>query len=742
MSLMGKVQADLEKRVSELEKQVKNESANLFGKSHSTVGSSSSDLILRCRGSIKIQWGNKFIGLIKDGKINVNSKFIFQADSVGVKDGIYVIGEGDDQQVILQINGTQINLKGEIGTTYVSFQGVQETNSEQKYTALQNIGFIYKSLDEVTQNSLQNGIIYVESEQKLYIAENGTLSEYSVKFPNPYTEQFVIKKSDSLRGSLLIVGSGIENSLAFDSFYLYSQDQRVYLDSNGEMYFRISNQEKLKITSSTAIFNIDVSSSKFLSPGATDRNGFRLYMDGGESTLEVDNLVVRNQEPDDNPIPMIYPIYWNYKNNSIANIERVENAVDTTVCELTLTFNNEFEIGQILYAYAPVLNENTETYEKLLIPLKVVDEPKIKTDPEEAPDENSGGEETPEEEEGVPIVYVSVIEDQIDPDRLDSFYKPEEPDESEDSGEESENPEEPGEEEDNSITSSLDSLGVFKALKGQTIFLVQLNGKPVTLLRRKDENIDLVKVEELEDASSDEKVLTRIGNLTSLAKKEKNKGAEAAIDGYGIYSDNSAFLKARYTSDYELPISDNSSKFASTEWVKKLLPIGTIIMFNGQSKNIPEGWAMCDGNNGTPNLIDKFIKGSYAAGQTGGANEVTLTIDNLPSHTHNVTTSVTNQPNTIAVDPAGSEQKPNAFPVETAVALIGEDKSSIYGQAESDGGNSNPFWKRDNTGWAKLTDVLNLAGTTTITLEETGKGQPFKILPSYYTLIYIMKISN
>nr|DAO59156.1 MAG TPA: LONG TAIL FIBER PROTEIN P37 PROTEIN, FIBER PROTEIN.2A [Bacteriophage sp.]DAX00354.1 MAG TPA: LONG TAIL FIBER PROTEIN P37 PROTEIN, FIBER PROTEIN.2A [Bacteriophage sp.] len=30
-------------------------------------------------------------------------------------------------------------------------------------------------------------------------------------------------------------------------------------------------------------------------------------------------------------------------------------------------------------------------------------------------------------------------------------------------------------------------------------------------------------------------------------------------------------------------------------------------MYNGQSE-IPEGWAVCDGNNGTPNLVGKFIK--------------------------------------------------------------------------------------------------------------------------------------
>ncbi|MGV8005002.1 tail fiber protein [Photorhabdus temperata subsp. temperata] len=39
----------------------------------------------------------------------------------------------------------------------------------------------------------------------------------------------------------------------------------------------------------------------------------------------------------------------------------------------------------------------------------------------------------------------------------------------------------------------------------------------------------------------------------------------------------------------------------------KVLPRGMIVMFSGSS--VPTGWALCDGNNGTPNLIDRFIMG-------------------------------------------------------------------------------------------------------------------------------------
>lgn len=50
------------------------------------------------------------------------------------------------------------------------------------------------------------------------------------------------------------------------------------------------------------------------------------------------------------------------------------------------------------------------------------------------------------------------------------------------------------------------------------------------------------------------------------------------------------------------------------------LPKGSIIMFSN-TENIPDEWQICDGTNGTPNLIDKFIK----AGTTLKKESVELT---------------------------------------------------------------------------------------------------------------------
>ncbi|WP_434525276.1 tail fiber protein [Photorhabdus asymbiotica] len=50
----------------------------------------------------------------------------------------------------------------------------------------------------------------------------------------------------------------------------------------------------------------------------------------------------------------------------------------------------------------------------------------------------------------------------------------------------------------------------------------------------------------------------------------------------------------------------------------KVLPRGMIVMFSGSS--VPTGWALCDGNNGTPNLIDRFILGGNFSGIDGKSN--------------------------------------------------------------------------------------------------------------------------
>ena len=83
------------------------------------------------------------------------------------------------------------------------------------------------------------------------------------------------------------------------------------------------------------------------------------------------------------------------------------------------------------------------------------------------------------------------------------------------------------------------------------------------------------------------------------------------------------------------------------------IPAGLIAMWSGLLANMPAGWALCDGQNGTPDLRSKFVKGAAAGvdpGATGGAATHTHDPGTLgisahagtavtahPSHTHDYT---------------------------------------------------------------------------------------------------------
>lgn len=75
-------------------------------------------------------------------------------------------------------------------------------------------------------------------------------------------------------------------------------------------------------------------------------------------------------------------------------------------------------------------------------------------------------------------------------------------------------------------------------------------------------------------------------------------------------------------------------------------PIDSIIMFPKSPSEIPDGWFLCNGENNTLNLNGRFpvmydpSNTDYdTVGKLGGASAQTLTIDNLPKHSHSGTTA-------------------------------------------------------------------------------------------------------
>lgn len=80
------------------------------------------------------------------------------------------------------------------------------------------------------------------------------------------------------------------------------------------------------------------------------------------------------------------------------------------------------------------------------------------------------------------------------------------------------------------------------------------------------------------------------------------------------------------------------------------LPSGSIVMWGKSIAEIPLGWVLCDGTNGTPDMRNRSPIGADAdvagvpnttvtgsATQTGGEATHTITITEMPAHTHDFT---------------------------------------------------------------------------------------------------------
>jgi hypothetical protein len=66
---------------------------------------------------------------------------------------------------------------------------------------------------------------------------------------------------------------------------------------------------------------------------------------------------------------------------------------------------------------------------------------------------------------------------------------------------------------------------------------------------------------------------------------------------------------------------DNLYGIPSSTATANPIPAGGIIMWSGSIGAIPTGYYLCDGQNGTPDLRDRFVVGAgntYAVGNTGG----------------------------------------------------------------------------------------------------------------------------
>ena len=69
-------------------------------------------------------------------------------------------------------------------------------------------------------------------------------------------------------------------------------------------------------------------------------------------------------------------------------------------------------------------------------------------------------------------------------------------------------------------------------------------------------------------------------------------------------------------------MDDSPHPFAPMFLLSRNIPLGGIVMFSGAVVDIPAGFQLCDGTNGTPDLRTKFVVGAgggFAVGNEGGS---------------------------------------------------------------------------------------------------------------------------
>lgn len=634
----------------------------LFGRTYSTVGNSDSDFIIKTRGQVKVQWGKKFIDIIKDGKLNVDVTLIKEVSSIDsiTSDGIYML-EGSNT-VVVRINGVTVSLVSDNSDNYVSFIRPQLTTDEQKKQAQRNIGLRYSTIQEAITDSAYNGILFIDSDKKLYIAEDGVYTEYLSDISNPYNKQILIKKTIKREGegigALVVSGNGEDNSLVIGSqlqgLQVYKEDSNAVVKGVRTMIEIYSDDSHLIELASTGVtFKTRTAIEDTLvgdmiqSTNSSSISGYRLYYDeySEESTLEVDNLITRNSV---SYVDITYSDLYDLCQSGKLKVSQLYRISDfqnewALTSEDDIVLNDKYQMednGEIIY------DDNGQPIvetPKNVIPIVVfantsssvigrylADDIRLLIDYDISFNQNINGLTAKgritklTDEKGNSCNYdfkhlkFKITEDGVDK-WIYTFRNGEE---------------------DLSLTDTCRNnvLTVNNyEIKSETV-TVRDNGNIVTLQGTLSDN-NFGTINSNFNFSGTANKLNVSRTLENVTFKENSTIDEVAIRSLTNVTFNESFSRTTFHSDIN-DVDFDTTVYAllyDNEKVKDVyynnntvsvicipdmstatsgIPAGTIVMYNGTS-GIPAGWAICDGTEGTPNLTGNFIKASETAGETG-----------------------------------------------------------------------------------------------------------------------------
>lgn len=596
--------------------------AQLFGKNYQEAGSASSPLLLRSNGEIKLQWGNKFIDLVKNGKINSEAKdCIFTVDtSDEIKaNGIYLVTE--DSSIWINVEDTKTKLSDN-GTTYVSFLTEQETTPEQKQQALTNLGLIYENIDALNKANLITGLAYVVESNKLYLIQNKVVSEYQVASALPTSGKFY---------DLTISNLTIKNNTINSSQLILTINNIPYLQLNDNVLCSVPFLVD-KLQSINYNYN---------------KSGFALYQDKGKSVLDIDSINWRNIDSELPKNQKTYSTYTILGSFNIVTEVTDESSETESLYKLQLKYPNTISLKLSNYILAELettyniflLTTKVQVYDDISYNQIVLDKNIPETHQLYVKFSDSSTKLYSRNDAKLFDVNLTVAEAYLYNNGIDTKYIV-----------------------DIDSTQKHDIIPLeFEIRKVDKYYIIiKLQN---TLLAS-----DLLNSNQLKIYQARVSQFIQGEGFLALRKwdSENNKYVYHTIMGtykesefgisddtsnkFGFYSDDvkvmgislsGAKFSGQLPSFTETkPDTITNNQFPTMEIVnekikkavddagdtnlslinKSTLPKGSIIMFNNADK-IPDKWQICDGTNGTPNLIDKFIK----AGMTLKEESIELT---------------------------------------------------------------------------------------------------------------------